>query len=231
MNKIIRLVAKQGTCIGIVGPIAAGKSTLCKGVSKKESSIVVVNEESKNYPHFKEYYKYKDQRPRKLAPSGLSFPADIQKFSFEWRKEQYILGEKNIKNGQVVLFDMLLHTDIAYAMANEKDMFEEEYKDYLRSFQAAMKERRKPDVIIYLDCSPKTSLNRIRKRGRDGEDALSDEDWLNYLKDMEKIYKGPWMKYMKKIGCKVIVVNWNTFPDDITSFFEEQLSHFFQKSE
>ncbi len=228
MNKLLNFVVKQGAIIGVVALIAAGKSTLCSEIKKMVPEIVVKNEESKNYPYFKEYYINKDKRPRKLAPSGLSYPADIQEFSREWRRIQFTEGQKEAEKGKVVLFDMILDADPAYAMANEKDMFPHEYQNYQKRLQIAMKERRKPDLVIYLDCSPETSLKRIRKRNRDGEDALNDDEWLEYLRTMEKIYKGPWMKFMKKMGCNIEVVDWNTSPDDLKTFFKKYFSSFFK---
>jgi deoxyadenosine/deoxycytidine kinase len=58
-----------------------------------------------------------------------------------------------------------------------------------------------PNLIIYLDVSPETCLQRIRMRGRECEEGID----LKYLKTLEGHYK-TYMKSCEESGIPVIVI-------------------------
>lgn len=61
-----------------------------------------------------------------------------------------------------------------------------------------------PDVIIYIDTPSDICFERVRQRGRPGEEGVS----LDYLRKVSFLYD----QYLKYAGCEVIRIDgtWNT---------------------
>ena len=105
--------------------------------------------------------------------------------------------------------------DLCFAqlLLDEGRLTPEEHRSYLDVFHRLFDGKSTPDVIIHLDVTPETSLERIRARGRESEQQLSDEEWLGYLTRLKAAYDE------QVLGDNVLVVPWDEI-GDVTEVLE-----------
>ena len=77
----------------------------------------------------------------------------------------------------------------------------------------------KPDYTVYLQCSPKACLNRIKTRNRPEEEGIT----LDYLKFLGDSYDN-WL--LKEDWNSVLTVPCNTYPQDLEPIFEKIIDQF-----
>jgi deoxyadenosine/deoxycytidine kinase len=76
--------------------------------------------------------------------------------------------------------------------------------------------RLRPDVLVYLQVSPDTCLDRIRKRKRTGEENITRQ----YLGRLENEYQ-KWLKRMKTQGVRVVHVAAEGPPQEVARRVEK----------
>ncbi len=69
-------------------------------------------------------------------------------------------------------------------LADEGIMEERDYRTYLNLFRHMSNFMRRPNVIVFLDLSPETSMARIQERSRDVESGIS----MDYLQALHREY-------------------------------------------
>jgi deoxyadenosine kinase len=86
-------------------------------------------------------------------------------------------------------------------------MDERDYRTYLQLFRHMSNFMCRPHLIIYLDLTPETSLQRVRQRSRDVETGLS----IDYLRALHREYE----VFIQDISrlIPVIRVSWEQYRD------------------
>ncbi len=185
----------RGKIIAIEGTISSGKSTFCENLHTLLTDMgieSVIFPEEVNYSFLKLYTK----NPQKY---GLSF----QIACFLGKLEMMRKASEAKKEGKCVIIDRSIQGDRIFAklMKQQGLMNEEEYDVYLDYNKQKVKEL--PDMYIYLRVTLRESINRIKLRGRDGEDNYT----INYLAGLHREYKDT-MKALKT-EQRVLFVDWD----------------------
>ena len=178
--------------ISIEGNIGSGKSTLIRLLRKKYPEIICVLEP------VKEWAKIKDKEGENIL---TKFYRDQKKYSFSFQMMAYISRlasiKKVIENNKykIIVTERSVYTDkeVFAKMLYDDDKIEEiNYQIYLQWFNEFIKDI-PLNGIIYLRTSPEKSLERIIKRGREGE--------IIPLEYLEKCYNyhEEWLKDKNKI--------------------------------
>lgn len=178
-----------GLVIVLEGLIGVGKSTLGRSLEKHLSNIAWMPE-----PINEELLKLYISNMARYA-----FP--FQTIVARERIQSYKEARRLASQGKTVIIDRGLPGDLAFAqMQKDKGFFtEEEFRVYL-NLTSESSDVPKPDIIVYLDCTPETAWKRILARSNPAEKKGYN---LQYLKDLSKAYE----KSLAK--SKVLRINWN----------------------
>lgn len=151
--------------ITIDGVVGVGKSTLMD-IFTKEKGYMPFEEPVVNNPILDKFY-YDRER--------YSFPLQI-----------FFLNErfKHIKKASVqekAVLDRSIYGDLIFAkmLKDNGEMSEEEFNIYLDLFHNMIEHCKAPALMIYLEVSPEEAMRRIAKRGRDYEQVVESEYWIN----------------------------------------------------
>ena len=186
------LLMSEDNFIGISGLIGAGKTTLAKALGKVLNlpvyyEPIIENEYLEDFYHDMKRY---------------SFSFQIYLLNCRFRQHQQVLW-----NGTGGIQDRTLYEDSIFAKVLYEDgnMEEREYKTYLNLFKSMSNFMKKNTLIIHLDCKPKESLERIKKRARGCETGIT----LEYL---QKLYDG-YEEFIKQISkvIPVLRINYSKF--------------------
>lgn len=141
--------------IEICGGIASGKTTLTQLLEK--NGFCVAYEDYEANPYIKDFY------------TNSSINCD-----FETEMVFTLLHFSSIKRSRKATFDFSLLQDLAYANANLTEYY---LKIYYEFYKGIMKSVGFPKYLIYIECSPKTALQRLKRRNR----LIEEEVQLGYL--------------------------------------------------
>ena len=151
--------------ITIDGVVGVGKSTLMD-IFTKEKGYMPFEEPVVNNPILDKFY-YDRER--------YSFPLQI-----------FFLNErfKHIKKAseqEKAVLDRSIYGDLIFAkmLKDNGEMSEEEFNIYLDLFHNMIEHCKAPALMIYLEVSPEEAMRRIAKRGRDYEQVVEAEYWIN----------------------------------------------------
>lgn len=153
--------------ITVAGNVGAGKSTLTKLVSEKlgfETHFEKVN----GNPYLEDFYK--DQNTW-----GFHLQLYFLAQRFKQQKEIDSNGLNNIQ-------DRSIYEDVEIFARNLYDngkMSKRDYITYRDLFNDMVPHLRRPDLMIYLDGSIDTIVNRINMRGREMEKSVDLDYWTN----------------------------------------------------
>ena len=155
--------------IAIEGPIGVGKTSLAKKISQEFGHELCLEKPDEN-------------------PFLNSFYENTQKYAFATqmhfvmqRSQQINMYFSDDLIEKPIVSDFIFQKEDLFAelnlSADELNIFKEIKTKFYETFP-------KPDLIIYLQASPKQIFERVRKRGRIYEDSIS----LNYLEDVCEKY-------------------------------------------
>jgi len=153
--------------ITVAGNVGAGKSTLTKLVGEKlgfETHFEKVN----GNPYLEDFYK--DQNTW-----GFHLQLYFLAQRFKQQKEIDSNGLNNIQ-------DRSIYEDVEIFARNLYDngkMSKRDYITYRDLFNDMVPHLRRPDLMIYLDGSIDTIVNRINMRGREMEKSVDLDYWTN----------------------------------------------------
>ncbi|GAB4034989.1 deoxynucleoside kinase [Spirosoma gilvum] len=168
--------------IAITGNIGAGKTTLAEMLAA-QFGWEVLYEAVEGNPYLADFYA---DMPR------WSFNLQIFFLNSRFSQMKRILDLQEATesiSGQrsVMIQDRTIYEDAAIFARNlyqRGEMAERDYLTYRQVFENMTSLVRPPDLMIYLQASLPRLRQRIRKRGRDFEQAISDE----YLGSLNQLY-------------------------------------------
>jgi deoxyguanosine kinase len=153
--------------IVIEGPIGVGKTTLTKKLATLFNAQTML-EDPKANPFLERFYK---DGPRYALQTQLFF-------LFQRINQLRDLSQRDMFAENVV-GDFLLDKDPLFARLTLAD---DELKLYNQIFESLKPQAPTPDLVVYLQADPDTLVNRVKKRGIEMEEHMSDH-YLRALAD------------------------------------------------
>ena len=171
--------------IGIAGMIGAGKSTLATALAE-HLGIDVYYEPVEDNEYLEDFYR--DTRT-------YSFSMQVYLLTRRFQQHQEIIWR-----GRSAVQDRTIYEDSIFArmLAETGLMDQRDYRTYLRLFKHMSNFMCKPSVIVYLDVSPESSLERISMRSRSAESAIG----LDYLRALHDGYE----QFVREISRVIPVI-------------------------
>lgn len=192
LGKIKILEGSKVTVLALGGMIGAGKTTLSDLIAKRLGGKVLYEQVSNN-ELLKEYYANKKR-----------YGFDLQIYFLNNRFEAI---KKAMLDDGLVILDRSIYEDLLFSQVNVDlgNMAQFEFDIYKRLQQNMLNEldeyaeaygKTAPDLLIYLDQNFDNTIARIKSRGRDFEQAISDEDYT-YFKELQSRYYQWYLDYDK----------------------------------
>lgn len=162
--------------IELVGSLGVGKSTLC--VSLAKAGCIPVYEDLKSNPFLTKCYE--DPKTYRL-PSQMWFALTKYHTIGEGTKEEH--------KGKVFVHDQATLNNNAYTNMLFRGAKEDATGWMLVNsfFEYTEKTLGKPDLLVYLKCSPEENLRRIKARGRKFEDKVEMKNLFEYYVELEEL--------------------------------------------
>ncbi len=154
--------------VAVEGPIGVGKSSLVELLTARFTAVKVL--ERIENPFLRDFYK--DRR-------GAAFQAQLF-FLLNRYVQQQELAQTDLFH-QVTICDYLFAKDKIFAYLNLDDS---ELMLYERLYGLLSEKIPQPDLVIYLQAGTEVLLERIRRRKRDYEAAISEA----YVNDLNQAY-------------------------------------------
>ena len=151
----------------VEGPIGVGKTSLTQKLAA-HLGVEPLLEKPQENPFLEKFYV----DPQRHAMSTQLF------FLFQRINEIRDQAQMDLFRTRTVS-DYLFEKDALFAQLT---LSEDEYKLYQQIYQSLAPKAPVPDLVIYLQASSHTLIDRVRKRGRDYERQLG-EDYLKRLGD------------------------------------------------
>ena len=195
----------QDLFLGIAGLIGAGKSTLARSLGEF-AGLPVYYEPVQDNEYLADFYR----ETKKYA-----FSMQIYLLNKRFQQHQEIIWR-----GGGAVQDRTIYEDAIFAktLVNLGLMEERDYRTYLDLFKHMSKFMCRPNIIIYLDIKPQTSMSRIKLRSRDVENGIS----LDYLEMLYKEYE----VFIEEIArtIPVIRVDWEQFhnADEVAQMIQRE---------
>lgn len=192
----------------IEGVIGAGKTSLCRMLSERLKSQLVLEEVEEN-PFLKDFYK---DRAR------FAFQTQMH-FLFSRYQQQRELRQTDLFSEKLVA-DYLFQKDRIFASLNLADR---ELVLYERLVKWLELDVVKPDIVVYLQAHPDVLMERIAKRNRLFERDM-DKDYIARLNDAYNHY------FFHYTETPLLVVNTNAIDfvnqtEDYEDLVRRILSH------
>ncbi|MDY0063341.1 MAG: deoxynucleoside kinase [Myxococcota bacterium] len=187
-------MSMQNLFIGIAGMIGAGKSTLAKALGE-HMGLDVHYEPVADNEYLADFYR---DTPR------YSFAMQIYLLNRRFQQHQEIIWR-----GRPAIQDRTIYEDAVFAkMLSDTGLMDpRDYRTYLQLFRHMSNFMCRPNIIIYLDVDPETSMSRIKERSRGVESGIS----LAYLTALYREYE----TFVQDISrtVPVIRVSWKEYRD------------------
>lgn len=195
--------------IGIVGCMGVGKSRLTEALA--------------NHLGYRPFFE-----PVKENPYLDDFYADGKRWSFEMqifmlthRFRQHLEVQELTKKNIGVVQDQIIYGDVLYGQLTHEFglMDDRDYANYKAHFETLRPLLQLPDVVINLETSIDTIVDRITKRGRNSEKAIDRA----YLERLTALF-AEWTASVEN-KTKVIHLDWTTFQpvEEVVKEIEKQL--------
>jgi deoxyadenosine kinase len=184
----------QDLFIGIAGLIGAGKTTLAEALGE-HLGLPVYYEPVADQAYLEDFYR---------DTARYAFSTQIYLLNRRFQQHQEIIWR-----GTGGVQDRTIYEDAVFArtLVQQGLMEQRDYETYLQLFRHMSNFMCRPNLIVYLDLSPQTSLERVKMRARDVESGIS----LEYLAALRENYE----EFIHDISrlVPVVRVNWEEFRD------------------
>ena len=173
--------------IAIEGPIRAGKSTLATLLAQEIGATRVV--EPRQNPFLPQFYR---------GEKSAAFPAQMW-FLMSRYEQLCAAAERDAKTGKSapMVADYIFEKDKLFACLNLSD---DELALYERQYQYFRDQLPTPDLVIYLQASPKVLRTRLERKGLPDERTISGR----YLEQVAQAYEHFFFHYT---ASDLLVVN------------------------
>lgn len=171
--------------IVVEGPIGVGKTSLAKRLANYLNSTLLLEKPAEN-PFLEKFYS---DIPRYALPTQLFF-------LFQRATQVQGLAQMDIFT-QTTVSDFLLDKDQLFAGLTLNDA---EYDLYQQIYRHLQPQAQSPDLVIYLQASPDTLMERVKRRGSAFEKRIS----ADYLWRLAETYTRFFYQYE---AAPVMVVN------------------------
>jgi deoxyguanosine kinase len=171
--------------IVIEGPIGVGKTTLTKKLADLFHAKTLL-EDPKANPFLERFYR---DGPRYALPTQLFF-------LFQRVNQLRDLAQRDLF-AEHVIGDFLLDKDPLFARLTLAD---DELKLYEQIFESLKPQAPTPDLVIYLQADADTLVDRVRKRGIEMEEHMSE----HYLRALADNYSRFFYHYD---GAPILIIN------------------------
>ena len=152
--------------LAIEGVIGVGKTTLARIIAERWNAFCIEENFAEN-PFLEKFYENKE---------AYAFQTQLF-FLLDRHKQLQNTGLQSDLFHDLLVCDYTFDKDQIFAAQNLSDS---EYTMYEQVARSLDKDLPKPDLVVYLQASVPTLLNRIRGRGRQMEKAI-DGNYLKYL--------------------------------------------------
>jgi deoxyguanosine kinase len=149
----------------VEGPIGVGKTTLASKIAERLGARTLLEQPADN-PFLERFYR---------DAARYALPAQMY-FLFQRVGQLHAMAQTDLFDAQVVS-DFLLDKDPLFARLTLPD---DELDLYNKLYQHLHPQAQTPDLVIYLQASPETLTDRVKKRGVSIEAGIS-EPYLNRL--------------------------------------------------
>lgn len=153
--------------IVVEGPISAGKSSLARKLAAHLGAELLLEQPEEN-PFLARFY---DDMP------GYAFQTQLF-FLFQRGKQMQAAVQPGMFSNGVVS-DFMFAKDALFARLTLSD---DEFRLYAQMYEQVAKHAREPDLVVWLQASPATLMQRIRRRAIRAERGI-DVDYLQRLCD------------------------------------------------
>lgn len=172
--------------IVIEGNIGSGKTTLSKLLAEKWNSRLML-EEFKDNPFLPKFYE---------NPSQHAFALELSFLAERYHQKRDELNRTDLFKPGIVC-DYSFAKSLVFAKIN---LDPDEFDLYKNLFHIIHGRLPKPDLLLFLYCSPEKSWKQIQKRGRSYEQEIG----LDYLANINTGY----LEFFKQqTGTKIVVLN------------------------
>lgn len=170
----------------IEGNIGSGKTTLSNLLAEKWNSRLML-EEFKDNPFLPKFYK---------NPKQHGFALELSFLAERYHQKRDELNRTDLFKPGIVC-DYSFAKSLVFAKIN---LDPDEFDLYKNLFHIIHGRLPKPDLLLFLYCSPEKSLRQIQKRGREYEQDIS----LDYL---SRINTGYLEFFRQQTGTRIVVLN------------------------
>ncbi len=170
----------------IEGNIGSGKTTLSRKLSDHWGTRIML-EEFKANPFLPKFYK---------NPQQHSFALELSFLAERYHQKRDELNKTDLFKPGIVC-DYSFAKSLVFSKIN---LDQDEFELYQNLFHIIHGRLPKPDLLMFLYCSPQKSLAQIKKRGRAYEQEISVE----YLNNINRGYLD---FFKQQFGYPIIVLN------------------------
>jgi deoxyguanosine kinase len=171
--------------IVVEGPIGVGKTTLARAISEASGAALML-EDSEANPFLAHFY---ENAERYALPAQLFF-------LFQRIDQVAALNQSDLFR-RATIADFMLEKDPLFARLNLKD---EELRLYEQIYTHLKPQAPQPDLVIYLQATPETLVERVQRRGVAYEKNIPDA----YLAGLAETYTRFFYQYT---GAPLLIVN------------------------
>ena len=175
------------TYIAVEGPIGVGKTTLARRIADTFDHDLLLEEAEMN-PFLERFYQNRQQTA--LATQLFFLFQRVQKITE--LKQRDMFDQKRVA-------DFVLEKDPLFARVNLEP---DEYALYQKVFEKMRVDAPIPDLVIYLQASPDTLMERIERRGISAERLID----RRYLEQLNEVYSEFFLYYD---AAPLLIVNAN----------------------